>query len=181
MKEKFQKLSELGAGGFSHIDGTLIEHLRGTQQILLTWNASQVLADAGLYHAAYGTAGFDECLVSINQRGEIAGIIGNSAEEIVYQYCACSRQDFYARIGREQNPEFNNRFTGESYYLSSEMLTSFCELTAANEIEIAVDNPPFIKKYGADLNNLCKQMAPYLSAAARTMATEIFAAPTSPS
>ncbi|MEH6571171.1 MAG: DUF6817 domain-containing protein [Halioglobus sp.] len=181
MNEKFQKLSELGAGEFSHLDGTLIEHLIGTHDILIKWNASTALADAGLYHAAYGTAGFDERLVSIDQRGEIADIIGAAAEEIVFQYCACSRQDFYAQIGTEQNPRFKNRFSGESYYLSQEMLISFCELTAANEIEIALDNPSFVNEHGKNLNNLCKNMAPYLSAAARTMAADIFAAPASPS
>ena len=125
MNEKFQRLSELGAGDFSHIDGTLLEHLIGTRDILRKWNASTALADAGLYHAAYGTAGFDERLVSTDQRSEIASIIGNSAEEIVYQYCACCRQDFYARIGTEKNPEFKNRFSGKNYYLSPEILRSF--------------------------------------------------------
>ena len=167
MDEKFQVLTELGAGDFRHIDGSLIDHLRGTKNLLQQWGATEVLQDAGLYHAAYGTAGFAESMVSTNQRHEIAAIIGESSEEIVYQYCACDRKYFFARIGNELNPEFKNRFTGEFYYLSPGMLNQLCELTAANELEIATDNPEFINKHGSGLRHLFIQMAPYLSVAAQ--------------
>lgn len=58
MSYKFQVLSELGAGEFEHLDGSLIAHLNGTKDLLLQWGASLELQDAGLYHAAYGTDGF---------------------------------------------------------------------------------------------------------------------------
>lgn len=72
MDEKFRKLSELGAGDFDHIDGVLVDHLIGTQSLLKKWQASEVLQDAGLFHAAYGTAGFSENLVATGQRNKIA-------------------------------------------------------------------------------------------------------------
>lgn len=167
MNDKFQKLSALGAGEFGHIDGLLIDHLKGTKNLLEQWGAPADLQDAGLYHAAYGTTGFAESMVSISQRHDIAAIIGEWAEEIVYQYCACDRKEFFAKIGSEPNPEFKNRFTGETYYLSPDMLNNFCELTAANEIEIATDNPEFVTKHGSELRYLFNQMAPYLSTAAQ--------------
>ena len=43
MNEKFQELSKLGAGDFDHIDGNLIDHLRGTQKLLKEWSASAIL------------------------------------------------------------------------------------------------------------------------------------------
>ncbi|HEX7028496.1 MAG TPA: hypothetical protein VF268_14745, partial [Gammaproteobacteria bacterium] len=132
------------------------------------------LQDAGLYHAAYGTASFAESMVSISQRHEIAAIIGESAEEIVYQYCACDRKAFFARIGDEHNPEFKNRFTGEFYYLGSGMLKKFCELTAANEVEIAIDNPEFVAENGAALRDLLTRMTPYLSTAAQAKIRKVF-------
>lgn len=174
MSNVFKELANLGAGDFEHIDGTLIEHLNGTKRILESWAASTDLQDAGLYHAAYGTAGFDERLVSTNQRDKIEAIIGIAAEEIVYQYCACDRKDFFSKIGQVSNPEFTNRFTGESYCLSHVMLRCFCELTAANEIEIAIDNPNFLVRHGEGLNNLFLQMAPYLSNAAQDKAAAVF-------
>ena len=74
MSEKFESLAKLDAGEFQHLDGALIDHLKGTQEILQRWGASLELQDAGLYHAAYGTAGFSESLVSTNQRQKIASL-----------------------------------------------------------------------------------------------------------
>jgi len=50
----------------------------------------------------------------------------------------------------------------------------FCELTAANETEIAMDNPKFIAEHGAGLNKLFIRMAPYLSEAAKAKTAMVF-------
>ena len=76
MDEKCSKLSELGAGDFEHLDGSLIDHLSGTKELLRRWGSSSELQVAGLYLAAYGTAGFEESLVATDKRDEIADIIG---------------------------------------------------------------------------------------------------------
>jgi len=136
--------------------------------------ASLELQDAGLYHAAYGTAGFDENFISINQREKIAKIIGKESEEIVYQYCACDRQYFFKQFGNTKKLIFRNRFTKEQYCLSNEMLKYFCELTAANEIEIAIDNSEFKSEHSSALNDLFIRMEPYLSDFARLKANKEF-------
>ena len=151
MSEKFHKLAELGAGDFEHLDGPLIDHLKGTWRLLQQWGASTPLQDAGLYHAAYGTAGFSEHLVSINQRDKIAGIIGRKAEEIVYLYCACDREYFWPQFGNSNYPEYKDRFTGRTFQPSQNQLREFCELTVANELEIANGNQPFIDENGQGL------------------------------
>lgn len=174
IETKWHKLFQLGAEGFEHVDGSLIEHLNGTRGLLREWSASMELQDAGLYHAAYGTAGFDECLVSVQQRGEIAKIIGEKAEELVYQYCACDRDDFFSKVGVESNPEFLNRFTGQRYYLSGGLLKQFCELTAANETEIAMGNAEFMLQYGEELRELFQNMKRYLSHSAWIKVVDVF-------
>lgn len=176
MTSKFEALVKLGAGDFEHLDGSLIEHLNGTKELLKKWQADPELQDAGLYHAAYGTAGFTQNLVSTDQRAKIASLIGESAEDIVYQYCACDRKEFFPRIGQDESPLFPNRFTGESYYLSGKMLRYFCELTAANETEIALDNTEFVAKYGPSLARLFTRMKPFLSFSAREKVIEVFGA-----
>ena len=62
--------------------------------MLNSWHAKPFICDAGLYHAAYGTDGFDEHMVSVTQRKAIGEIIGTQAEELVYLYCACDRTFF---------------------------------------------------------------------------------------
>ncbi|WP_284215820.1 DUF6817 domain-containing protein [Agaribacter marinus] len=177
MKNKFQLLGELGASEFQHIQGSLLQHLQGTRNLLSQWNAPQFLQDAGLYHAVYGTSGFDASLLSVKQRYDVAQIIGDDAEELVYQYCACSRKDFFTKLlDGAKKPELINRFTGDAYYLSEDLLRNFCELTAANEIEIATSNPAFIDKHGTYLHRLFDKMSPFLSEAANAKTKATFLA-----
>ena len=163
MEEKFRQLSELGAGDFEHLDGSLIDHLNGTKALLERWAASKELQDAGLYHAAYGTAGFSEHLVATSQRHKIAGIIGKRAESIVYLYCACDRDFFWPQFGKSEPLVFKNRFNEESFQPSTEQVKDFCELTVANELEIAQGNSGFIEQSGAFLLALFTNMRPWLS------------------
>ena len=165
MNEKFRQLAKLGAADFQHLNGSLIEHLKGTRYLLASWSAPQTLQDAGLYHAAYGTAGFSQQMVSVKQRSRIAAIIGSSAEKIVYQYCACDRDYFWPKLSLENNPYFRNRFNGEIYKLDTQMLKDFCELTVANELEIESKQPGLIT-FGGELHKLFLAMRPLLSPAA---------------
>lgn len=79
-------LAALGVGEFTHLDGTLERHLIAVHDLLESWGANETLCQAGLYHAAYGTAGFDAAMVSPMQRTRIAALIGPDAEQIVYTY-----------------------------------------------------------------------------------------------
>ncbi len=168
LNNKFAKLRNLGAGDFRHLDGTLLDHLAGTRELLSKWGASQTLQDAGLYHAAYGTAGFDEQMVSLSQRASVAAVIGTVAEQIVYQYCACDREYFWPQFGLAKTLEFRDRFTNEFYILDDSRIRSHCELTVANELEIACGNPAFIAEHGNQLKRLFEEMLPHLTRRATT-------------
>ncbi len=52
-------------------------------------------------------------------------------------------------------------------------MMEFFELTAANEIEIALDNQAFIDKYGFELYSLLKNMQNYLSSHANLLVDEV--------
>lgn len=168
MEEKYRQLSALGAGEFEHINGQLIDHLEGTKSLLEQWHAPTVLQDAGLYHAAYGTAGFEESFTSTARRQDIAFIIGKEAEDIVYTYCACDRDYFWPQFSTPNSLQFRNRFSGELLQLTHQQLCHFCELTVANEIEIAQGNSDFINSHGDYLLALFTNMQPYLSKQARS-------------
>lgn len=163
MDKKYRQLSALGAGDFEHVDGSLIDHLSGTKNLLVSWSASGELQDAGLYHAAYGTAGFSANLVSTAQREKISDIIGKAAEDIVYVYCACDREFFWPQFTASTGLKFRNRFTGLVYRLTDQQLRDFCELTVANELEIATGNSDFVETHGPLLYTLFRNMHAYLS------------------
>ncbi|MBA2649048.1 MAG: hypothetical protein H0U75_05500 [Legionella sp.] len=173
-EENINKLITLGADDFKHLNGSLITHLNGTYKLLKFWQAEIELCTAGLYHAIYGTSGLNNVLISINCRKDIQEIIGNKAERIVYTYCACNRDFFWPQIGIKTNPIFEDRFTGDKYYLSLNELKEFCELTVANELEIAKNNHAFIKKYKQSLGGLFHRMKPYISILATKSSEEIF-------
>jgi len=174
MDQKFRRLIELGAGEFEHVNGSLIAHLEGTRCLLKEWNASEVLQDAGLYHAAYGTSAFVQNIFEVAQREEVAAIIGSTAENIVYHYCACDRDAFFAQFGQLDNPVFYDRITTKKSVISCELLQQLCELTAANETEIAINNPDFIAQHGAGLVDLFSRMQTFLSPCAQRKIQYVF-------
>ena len=163
MNSKFEELNNLGAGEFEHLNGSLIEHLNSTYQLLIKWRASQEVCDSGLYHAAYGTAGFESQVVSFSQRKDIAKIIGDSAEAIVYLYCSCDRSFVFKHFDSKKPINFKDRFTGNEFELTNEQARQFCELTVANELELAIASSEFLQEHGKSLLNLFIKMEPLLS------------------
>lgn len=167
IQQKFLQLKALGAGEFAHLNGSLETHLKGTYQLLSCWNASQHVCDAGLFHAAYGTDGFEESMLSLDERQKVGSIIGEEAEQIVYLYCACDRTYVFDGIILNQPIVFKDRFTQSEFTLSEQQAHQFCELTVANELDIAMHSPTFVAQHGEALQKLFLRMSPYLSQAAK--------------
>lgn len=165
--DKFKMLQMLGAGDFQHLNGSLEAHLKGTEEILRSWGSSELLQTAGLFHAAYGTAGFDENMVSLSQRQEIARVIGSEEEALVYLYCSCDRDYVFPQFGKVPTVQFKDRFTDSAFQLEPETAKLFCELTVANELELVYGSDDFKSKYGAELLELFQGMDSYLSVEAR--------------
>jgi hypothetical protein len=166
--QAWQRLLALGAGGFAHVGGSLAAHLRGTEALLLRWGARDALCLAGLCHAVYGTDGITGALASLGARTRIAELIGEEAEAIAYLYGACDRDRFHPRIGSPDELRFADRYTGTEYPIGGARLGDLCELSVANELELALGNAAFRAKHRASLRELFDRMAPHLSEPART-------------
>ncbi|MCG7585830.1 DUF6817 domain-containing protein [Photobacterium sp. OFAV2-7] len=166
MDKQFKKLQSLGAGDFQHLNGSLEAHLKGTESILASWGANKTLRAAGLFHAAYGTAGFDANMVSLTQRQEIINVIGIEAEALVYLYCSCDRDSVFPQFGKSDQIQFKDRFTGTKFMITAERARLFCELTVANELELVYASDDFKSKYGLELWKLFESMKTYLSSEA---------------
>ncbi|MCX4721803.1 hypothetical protein OG818_39560 [Streptomyces virginiae] len=104
-------LRELGAREIAHPGGTLLTHLERVEALLGSWGARPALRRAGLCHAFYGTDGFPTALLPLARRAELAAVIGDEAEEIVYAYAACDRAASYPTLACEE-AAYRDRFTG---------------------------------------------------------------------
>ena len=121
--EVVEKLKELGASEFDHVNGTLLAHLQGTHDLLEKWGNRGALCNAGLYHAVYGTAGFQQNLIGLQDRSAVADLIGKESENIVYLFSACDRDYVYGQMlasdGFDQvtKVEYRDRFSQATYPL----------------------------------------------------------------
>jgi hypothetical protein len=159
----FRQLSVLGAGDFVHLNGTLERHLIAVHDLLRDWGAEDALCRAGLFHAAYGTAGFTRTMVSLDRRQEIALLIGRDAESIVYTYCACDRAFLWPQIGTRGAVEFRDRFTHQKREMGGNELRPFCELTCANELELAISDTGFANGVGKEIGRVFRRWGDYLT------------------
>lgn len=145
------------------MNGSLINHLVGTFKLLKSWKAAEYLCDAGLFHAAYGTAAFDDAMVSLNRRSDIEKVISIDAEALVYLYCSCDREYVFEKKIASLPIQFKDRFTGETFTLTASQARAFCELTVANELELIIASDEFAAQYGAELFTLFENIEYYLS------------------
>lgn len=166
-------LQALGAGAFAHVAGTLGGHLERTHAWLRRFGARAALCRAGLHHAIYGTAGIDGELLPLSARQAVAAPIGDEAEAIVYHYAACDRDRFHPRIGTRDECLFADRFERRDYAIDTAMLRDLCELTLANELEVASSSPAFRRKHRDDLRTLAGRMRMHASDAAYAALLEV--------
>jgi pimeloyl-ACP methyl ester carboxylesterase len=155
--DRAERWLELRARDVPHLAGTLLEHLRRTALWLERWSAPAHVRVAGLCHAAYGTDGFDTALTS--DREELTARIGARAEQLIYDYCACDRSHLYAQLGAS-SLTLRDRWNGAERSLSAEDLTDFALLTLANELDVALHEPPDSALAGA-IGGLIRRLEPY--------------------
>jgi hypothetical protein len=154
-------LTERGAGVLPHPGGTLLEHLQRVHTTLRSWDAADPVALAGLTHAAYGTDGFPEPLLTLDERATLRAAVGADAEHVVYTYCACDRATVYPRLSQVE-PVFHDRFTGQDHEIDNPTLRAVAAITAANEIDVATHNPDVMTRYREALWELFWRMRRHL-------------------
>lgn len=155
-KASLDYLSQLGAGEYTHINGSMIEHLKGTYSILRTWCVEESTAIAGLFHAIYGPLGLPVGLISLSKRKEIQDHIGQKNEQMVYLYCACDKPLVLPQFENNGSIQFYDRFTGENYVFPEEFMQGFCEITVANDLDVARQKS--IESYSAEILNMFNAM-----------------------
>jgi uncharacterized protein (TIGR00369 family) len=148
-----ESLASRGANKVPHPGGTLLAHLERVHALLGQWGARPAVRLAGLCHAYYGTDGFPAALGDTAHREELAAIIGEEAERLVYFYASCDRRFSYPHLG-EPEGRFKDRFTGTVLISPLPLRRDFAELTAANELDIMQVNSGLRAQHGPGLLGL---------------------------
>ncbi|MFJ9147583.1 DUF6817 domain-containing protein [Streptomyces sp. NPDC102270] len=172
-------LREFGAESIAHPGGTLLTHLQRVQARLATWKARPDLQLAGLCHAFYGTDGFSTALLQLDRRNDLAAVIGAEAEAIVYLYASCDRKATYPALN-QADAAFHDRFTGRSHVPGPQLRRDFTELSAANELDLAIVDSGFRDKWGPQLLALFTRLQDLLSADAWLECRTVLGTPASP-
>jgi len=151
MRKITEFLLDRGAGRLPHPGGTLYEHLVRVAALLAAWGASAELQVAGLCHACYGTAGFPQPLLGLDERPVLSALAGDRAESLVYLYGSCDRAAVYPALRQPGSVPFADRFTGRTHTPPEGDIRAFTELTAANELDVIRHNAAMAAEHGAAL------------------------------
>ncbi|MER7576787.1 DUF6817 domain-containing protein [Streptomyces sp. NPDC126514] len=171
-------LREFGAETIAHPGGTLLAHLQRAQARLATWKARPSLQLAGLCHAFYGTDGFPGALLPLDRRNDLAAVIGAEAEAIVYLYASCDRTATYPAL-HQADAAVHDRFTGRPHVPEPQLRRDFTELSAANELDLAITDSAFRDRWGPHLLALFSRLQDSLSADAWLECRTVLAPPAS--
>lgn len=130
----WQLLNHIGAHRVPHSGRTLVDHLRGTYELLLRWECDEVTCVAGLFHSIYGTQTFAQSLLDRSQRNYVRHAIGATAEQLVFLFSICDRDSFFENIG-VRNASLPSKVTGGLIEVSSETLSKLVKIEVANTLE----------------------------------------------
>ncbi|SNX63178.1 hypothetical protein SAMN06272735_4980 [Streptomyces sp. TLI_55] len=155
-------LRKLSAAHTPHPGGTLLAHLHRVRARLAGWSARPALQLAGLCHALYGTDGFPHPLLPLDRRADVRDAIGVEAEALVHLYASCDRTATYPTLATPNSP-FRDRFSGHTHTPALALRQDFAELTAANELDLAAEDPAFRDRHGPALLALFTRFRPLLS------------------
>ena len=132
--EQAALLEELDAHVTSHSRRTLLEHLKGTHDLLAQWGNPAWLCTAGLFHSIYGTYIFDRKSADLSMRARIREVIGARAEELVFVFCVCDRRRFYDHLG-ESRIRVRDAVHARDLELDRQSLAALIEIEVANVVE----------------------------------------------
>jgi len=113
-KELTAFFKEVGAADVGHTNKSYLAHCIGVHNDLKKWGGDEELCRAALYHSMYGTELFQDFALPIGRRDEVAEMIGERAEYLVYVNCAMQRDTFDALQEQVEGPYvIKDRLTGE--------------------------------------------------------------------
>ena len=127
-------LLELNADKNPHSGGGLLEHLRGTHDLLHSWGNDQAVCAGGLFHSIYGTQAYQTQSASLEDRQRIRAVIGARAERLAFLFCVSNRGEFFEALGKDDATLWN-RVREETVPVTQDELRDLIEMEMANYVE----------------------------------------------
>jgi hypothetical protein len=127
-------LHDLSTDESSHSGRTLLEHLKGTHDLLEKWGNPTHVCVGGLFHSIYGTEYYKVQSADVTDRKQIADVIGPRAEQLAFLFCTTDRPGFFKEADKS-SPMLVDRTTKQSVPVDAATLDSLIEIEVANYVE----------------------------------------------
>jgi hypothetical protein len=135
LEKRLQFLRQANTEGMPHSDRGLLDHLLGTRQLLVEWQARPALCDAGLFHSVYGTEYYEQQALPLTMRNEVQQLIGDEAESLAWLFCMIRRESLLENPGPDGEYRVQHRLTDEWLPLTKIQFQDLLTLTIANTLE----------------------------------------------
>jgi hypothetical protein len=135
LENRLQFLRNANTEGMPHSDRGLLDHLIGTRQLLVEWDARPALSDAGLFHSVYGTEYYELQAVPLTMRNDVQQLIGDEAESLAWLFCMIRRESLLENPGPQGELRVQHRLTDEWLPLTRSQFQDLLTLTFANTLE----------------------------------------------
>jgi hypothetical protein len=156
LENRLRFLRNANTHGMPHSDCALLDHLLGTRQLLVEWEARPALCDAGLFHSVYGTEYYEPQAIPLTMRNEVGQLIGDEAESLAWLFCMIRRESLYENPGPEGEFRVQHRVTDQWLPLTKTQFQDLLTLNIANCLE------PFPRCSRFERRHLRKYLRKYL-------------------
>lgn len=122
-------LVNLGIEQIDHTQKNYLAHLISVYKLMQAYGCDEDLCRAGLFHSIYGTEKFQGFKLPLDQRAELAEMIGNRAERLAYWNCLMDRGSLDELLTQTDEPcLLRNRETSEVMPLTCSELDDLCRV-----------------------------------------------------
>lgn len=130
-----QFLQSNGCGDIPHANGkNLLEHLQETAHLLRSWDLSDRVILAGLFHSIYGTTAFKKPQTLNIPREIVVQNFGHECESLIYMFSILDRRLFW-RCSDSPPDYIYHHITQEKIAISKEDWVDFLHILLANFID----------------------------------------------
>ena len=138
--ELFNFLLSLGTDEVAHTGHDFLTHLKSVKATVESVGGDREMARAGLFHSIYGTQGFQDFSLPLEERAQVRDLVGERAEFTAYCNCVMDRATFDAAVaealaGDGDAFEICDREGSPPIQLNRQQLTDLAEVHVCDWLE----------------------------------------------